>query len=261
MTGDHSIIFFSPHLDDVAFSCTPLIVKLSEKGFRCVVATCFTGSKLHPSGFALECQTSKGFAEDFDYMELRRMEDKNWAATLIDKVEIVHGPFLEAPHRGYNSSNLLFGNLQKEEKLRSEISSWINEVMEKFPAIYVFSPSAIGNHVDHRLLKRVIEENPDGKNTGLFYYLDQPYYNKLKKKNSAPPIISTDYTYYFDDDCLKNSLRGVCQFHSQLGYQFGGEQNAASFLSKAWQQGITIVPRNPSSSFPILGNKTLLSKV
>ena len=90
MTGDNSIIFFSPHLDDVAFSCTPLIVKLSEKGFRCVVATCFTGSKLHPSGFALECQTSKGFAEDFDYMELRRLEDKNWSATLTEKVDLVH---------------------------------------------------------------------------------------------------------------------------------------------------------------------------
>jgi len=89
----------SPHLDDAVFSAGALLARLATQGWRVVIATCFTASVPNPRGFALACQLDKGLASSVDYMALRRAEDADACAAL--GCEIVHLPFTEAPHRGY----------------------------------------------------------------------------------------------------------------------------------------------------------------
>ena len=247
-----SIIFFSPHLDDVAFSCGPLVREFSERGFHCVVATCFSGSKINPSGFGLKCQTDKGISKKVDYMKLRRLEDEAWAASLCANIDLIHGPFVEAPHRGYDSLNLLFGELKIEKNLQTLTHDWIDHLLETFSTRLVFCPKAVGGHVDHKFLKSALEEQQRDKGFKLFYYLDQPYFGRIEK--GGFPLIgdSLTKTYYFEDFWIRNALKAATCYHSQLGFQFGGVQPAVTFLSDAWAKGISISAGDSCASFSML---------
>ena len=151
-------LVLSPHLDDAAFSCGGLMALLADAGWRTVMATAFTRSVPHPTGFALACQTDKGLAPDVDYMALRRDEDRAAAAFLGAEPRWLDLP--EAPHRGYHSAPALFGPVLHADDIWRRLESLIAGLAAELRPDLVLAPQGLGGHVDHRQMIQAVLSAP-----------------------------------------------------------------------------------------------------
>lgn len=139
-----TILYLSPHLDDVVFSCSGHLRSEMEKGNKTIVATIFT----------------KG---DHDH---RKEEDKN-ALTLCG-AEYIWLDKLDAPFRNqyYNSfERLIFGNTKNE-------SIDLEPLIRKIQPDQVIAPLAVGTHIDHRIVFDACKKLTD---VDLLFYADRPY--------------------------------------------------------------------------------------
>ena len=213
-------LFLSPHLDDVVFSCGATLARLASDGHEPMVLTIFTGNVDSPQGFALQCQTSKGLAPNVDYMALRRAEDGK-AAKILGVQNLIHWPFLEAPHRGYNSAPELFAGLRSGDEIWQEIAVRLAEI-GNFDV--VFCPQGLGNHVDHQqVLRAALAVFAPTK---IYFYRDTPYAIREPhaRASSLLPLPLTENIVPFGDDDLERKIAACCSYESQIGFQFGGAQ-------------------------------------
>ena len=209
-------LFVSPHLDDVAFSVGAAFAALSKAGWHTILLTVFTRSVPNPTGFALECQTDKGIAPDVDYMALRRAEDEK-AAEILGAAEVIHLPHAEAPHRGYDSAEALFGKPDDGDELTLELPSFDE----------LFVPQGIGGHVDHVLVVRATN------------HLEARRYREL-------PYGLEDQAEAEGDAFAPSSrkLDACAAYASQLPFQFGGEAKMRAALGGAQER---VTRRGPAA--------------
>jgi LmbE family N-acetylglucosaminyl deacetylase len=233
-------LFLSPHLDDVAFSCGATLARLKARGWTVALVTVFTRSVPRPTGFALACQTDKGIAPEIDYMALRRQEDRNFAA-LMNVDRLVWADLPEAPHRGYVKKTL-FAPPRVEDRIgpemRERLVPWMNELR---PDV-VFAPQALGSHVDHVQLVRMLPElGVEGART--LWYRDTPY--AVRQPDARPDAtlpgnltpLAVEVTEH-----LPRKVAGCNCYRTQVGFQFGGERAVETTLNgfherEAWSQG------------------------
>ncbi len=216
-----TVLFISPHLDDVAFSCGGALARLSAEGWRTVLATVFTQSVPGPAGFALECQLDKGLPADTDYMALRRQEDRLFArgAGAREHLWLDHP---EAPHRGYHSAPALFGGLIPGDEAWTTIAADLEALLSRYEPEAVFLPQGLGGHVDHRqVILAAREAVPTGR---ALWYRDAPYAIRASETLPAGLLpaglgeVALDIT-----GALPAKLDAAAAYGSQLGFQFGGE--------------------------------------
>lgn len=213
---NRTALFVSPHLDDVAFSCGGTAARFAAEGARVVVVTLFTATVPGPTGFALACQTDKGLSADVDYMALRRAEDEAFAECV--GAEVVHFDHPEAPHRGYESAEALFGAVRDEDAIWKPVRDDLAALIEKMQPDVLFAPQALGGHVDHVQAVRAVEALPERLSTR--WYRDLPYALRLSDADLWP----TDHDEVVDiTEALPAKLRGAAAYTSQIGFQFGGE--------------------------------------
>ena len=173
-----TLLLLSPHLDDAVFSVGAYAADRAREGDAVVAATVFTASVPNPTGFALRCQTDKGYGPAVDYMALRRAEDV--AACGMLGIQAEHWGFCEAPHRGYERPAALFAGVREgagEEHVVAAIAdrlrAWLAAHADTLEVAY---PIGAGNHVDHLLVIRaareVRAERPDLR---WWQWYDQPY--------------------------------------------------------------------------------------
>lgn len=219
-----SALFLSPHLDDVAFSCAGTLAHLLGAGWHARVLSVFTGSVLNPRGFALACQTDKGLGPDVDYMSLRRAEDQEFARIL--KVPVEHWPLLEALHRGYESAPELFAGTRADDEVWRDIAARL-QVLER-PDL-VFAPQGLGSHVDHlQVIRAVLEVEWEPVTC---WYRDTPY--AIRQPDAEPSSLlpqglvecAINISKY-----LELKIEGAGAYASQVGFQFGGAEEAARKL-------------------------------
>ncbi len=210
------VLFVSPHLDDVAFSCGGTLAAWTAAGRHCVLLTCFTASMAAPAGFALACQTDKGLAPDVDYMAVRRGEDIR-AAAALGAPEVVHLPFAEAPHRGYNSARALFGRLRRDDQIWRDLRDALAPHVAQADLVVV--PQGLGGHVDHRQVRMALA----GLAAPALAYRDTPY--AMRERAEARPGERAEPVD------LARKLEACAAYGSQIGFQFGGEQPMREALS------------------------------
>ncbi len=237
------MLLLSPHLDDAVFSLGALAADLARRGQSVTTATVFTATVPNPTGFALRCQTDKGYAPEVDYMALRRSEDL--AACALLGVTAEHWGFAEAPHRGYGSPEALFAGMRAgdgaEVRLVDALAERIAAVLTERSVDTVAYPVGAGNHVDHLLLiaavERVRARFPDIR---WLQWLDQPYAARQGGKGLALLARIFDFAKTvgglaevgaewcaFDwsgggDELLARKWRACAAYASQVGYQFYG---------------------------------------
>ncbi len=220
-------LFLSPHLDDVAFSCSATLIQLLETGWDIQLVTIFTASVENPRGFALRCQTDKGIAPDVDYMALRRAEDAEFCR--IAGVENTsYWEFPEAPHRGYDSAPELFAGMKTGDEIWRDIADRLRDLGE-FDLI--FAPQGLGNHVDHLQLIRAVSEAGLAPQTR--WYCDTPYaIRQTDALHSAllPPDLDETFVP-FGMRVIAQKVAGCCAYESQIGFQFGGAIEVARKLA------------------------------
>lgn len=221
-------LFLSPHLDDVAFSCGGTVARLAQEGWRTVIATVFTRSVEQPTGFALACQTDKGIPAEIDYMALRRMEDAI-AARLLGGGQPVWLPFLEAPHRGYQSRDALFGDLRADDRVDAEVAQVVSALVAGLAPARLFAPQGLGGHVDHLQVVRAVCACgwPN-----VVWYRDAPYASRHPEAAPAPVVVETRIAAVEIDTTLAIKLDACASYGSQIDYQFGGEAAMRSTLTR-----------------------------
>lgn len=229
-----TILVLSPHLDDAAFSVGPLLAELKAKA-QIVVATVFTKSIANPGAFALACQLDKGLAASIDYMLIRRQEDVKWSEKI--GVEAMHGPFAEAPHRGYESPKELFGPILQTDEIELNLRSWLEDLIVSLSPEVILIPLGIGNHVDHQWVRKTAETTVSNLLT-LAYYPDQPYAAKV---DAVPPVTQLEkvepcHPFYvpFGGKSLDRALAGAAAYGTQIHFQFGNIDSMNIVLRSAW---------------------------
>jgi LmbE family N-acetylglucosaminyl deacetylase len=205
------LLAVSPHLDDAVFSAGGLIAARVGAGWQAVVATCFSGSVAHPTGFALACQLDKGLGPEIDYMALRRAEDE--AACRELGASVRHLPFLEAPHRGYESAPALFaGRLAGDDMVERLAPALVDLIARERPDL-ILGPLCLGNHVDHHIVHDALARvAPDA-----LLWEDWPYADRAPPVAQTPALVEplTPVT------CARR-VAACAAYRSQLGFQFGG---------------------------------------
>lgn len=222
-----SALFLSPHLDDVAFSCSATLMQLISAGWNVQLVTVFTASVENPQGFALACQTDKGLAPEVDYMALRRAEDREFCR-LAGIENARYWDFAEAPHRGYDSAPELFAGVKTGDEVWREIAEKLRG-LDDFDA--VFAPQGLGNHVDHlQVIRAVFDADLAAKTR---WYRDTPY--AIRQPDAAPsewlPPGLDEIFVPFGTPIIAQKVAACCAYESQIGFQFGGAIEVARKLA------------------------------
>ncbi len=181
-------VYLSPHLDDVALSCGGLVWEQAQNGDRVEIWTICAGNppdnRFSPFAESLHKRWGTGTASAAG----RRAED---AASCRELGALYrHFPFPDCIYRRsvdesvhlYSTEESLFGPLHPEERslvtrlagdLEAELEN-IQRVSHDLPCL--ISPLALGNHVDHQLV-RAAAECIDRKwiHQALLFYADYPY--------------------------------------------------------------------------------------
>ena len=205
------VVAVSPHLDDAAFSAGGTIARHARDGDEVVLVTCFTGNVARPTGFALACHLDKGLSADVDYMALRRAEDV--AACAVIGAMPVHLPFLEAPHRGYDSAPALFGARLAGDDMADRFAPALALLVAD--ADLILGPLGIGDHVDHHHVRDALARVADPSRTLLWE--DWPYLDRVDRVPPDPAL-----TVNLDPELVEKRIAICAAYTTQLGFQFGG---------------------------------------
>jgi LmbE family N-acetylglucosaminyl deacetylase len=152
------VLCLSPHLDDAVLSCPGYIQRLVKDGTEVQVATVFTAAS----------------ADGEPLYRLRRAEDRSAVGAL--GASALHLGLLDAPFRSPKCGDfagIVFGRAREYPATRRLVAQAISEWISRFDPIVVVSPLAVGNHVDHRLVRdaALLAVKPER----LLFYEDRPY--------------------------------------------------------------------------------------
>jgi LmbE family N-acetylglucosaminyl deacetylase len=220
------IVAISPHLDDAAFSIGGYIAASARAGDRVTIVTCFTGNVAQPTGFALACQLDKGLTAEVDYMALRRGEDRDACAVI--GAAAVHLPFLEAPHRGYASAPALFADRRSDDGLLAPLTLALGEQIERLAPDLLLGPLAIGDHVDHWLVRDALAA------TGADHLLweDWPYLRRAV----AAPAETVRLRHALSEQDRAERLAMCAAYASQLSFQFGSPEDLKTAITEVAEE-------------------------
>jgi LmbE family N-acetylglucosaminyl deacetylase len=231
--GRH-IIYLSPHLDDVALSCGGLISRQVLEEAEVLVVTVFAGRP--PEGgvseFAAGLQDRWG---DTIHPVDRRTDEDRRALRLLRANSLRLG-YPDAIYRYsgesflYTSREDLFGALHPlDRSLASQIAQDIAAISSPRWAV-VYSPLAVGNHVDHQLVRNAMFER-ETPSDELVFYEDYPYVEQpgalTKVLEPLGPKRWTSEVQQFDESCLKRKIRAISAYRSQISALFETEQAMA----------------------------------
>ncbi|OGK33838.1 hypothetical protein A3I50_01755 [Candidatus Roizmanbacteria bacterium RIFCSPLOWO2_02_FULL_37_9] len=189
--------FISPHLDDAILSAGGLIDYLANKT-RVEIITIFTQATPRPyTRFCKKFMSDCGYTDADLFFQDRRKEDEIVCKKV--KVDYQHLEFIDVAWRKKQSPNLIeklsgiihpevlhlyplgrnfmSGKTVEEDKeMISEITKKLQSFMfyaSRFKKSIIFSPLAIGNHVDHVIVRNICSEIfPLEK---LIFWTDYPY--------------------------------------------------------------------------------------
>ena len=152
-----NLVYLSPHLDDVALSCGALIHRQVQARARILVVTIFAGPGLRTelSPFATELHAHWGHLTES--VAVRREEDER--AMRLLGVDHIHLEYPDAIYRFDDTSFLylcdedLLGTLHPSDlELVPQITEAIRGICSPRQS-RVYAPLAVGNHVDHQLVR------------------------------------------------------------------------------------------------------------
>jgi len=219
----YNYIFFSPHLDDVVFSCGGFLKKNYKK--KQLVVTIFAGDYRGLTQWDSLCNLNQNIAP----VPLRKLEDKK--ALSVVRAKPLYYNFLDLA---------VFTDLQEKKNrpntdfftIFTKISNLINK--SKLTLNAIFFPLGI-NHPDHILLNKVGEKiavlYPDIK---VYFYEDFPYASKNHPENNKYQPF-----YVNIDSEINNKLDLILTYQSQLSAilkTFYPEINKPYNISKNYQQ-------------------------
>ena len=216
-----TLLFVSPHLDDVAFSCGGSLIAASRAGEKVILCTVFTQTPTKLSPFAFELQRKNDIAPDVDYMALRRSEDIRFVQFARIR-EPIWLDFPDGPVRGYSSIEDLFGKiLQEDIDLEHRITRSLSEVIRSESVSEVYAPACNGGHVDHRIVRAaVINARQEQKRRSKLYFYEEIPYALRRKPSTWKPGRDWIAEPREITELLRGKITGMACYRSQIPSQF-----------------------------------------
>jgi LmbE family N-acetylglucosaminyl deacetylase len=164
----HAHLYMSPHLDDATLSCGGRIWQQVQAGERVSIVTVFAGAPAPDaplSPFAQEMHARWGLA---DPIAARREEDA--AALALLGAEGLYWPYVDCIYRQAADGCFLCGEVHPaEDALIADLADRLQALAREQDGT-IYAPLAVGNHVDHQVVRRAVEGLG-----GVVYYEDYPY--------------------------------------------------------------------------------------
>ncbi len=236
-------IYLSPHLDDVAISCGGLVWQQSQAGDLVEIWTFCAGDPppgpISPYAQELHARWQTGT----EAASSRRQEDRISCQEL--GVTWRHFSLPDCIYRAdssgiylYTSDDDLFGDLQPADLGQIDVardrilnnlddadrlsgsSANSGRLAQISQEIRIISPLAIGNHVDHQLVRAAAEASVHP----LWYYADYPYTNE--EPDGIQYLIQTGWrakTFPLSEAAVLAWGRAVLAHRSQVSSFWSGE--------------------------------------
>lgn len=212
-------IIIAPHLDDGTFSCGELIAKLINDGHDVSVAVIFSGMAPADelSDAAKQYHTTCFLGDDAGYVRQKEEID----ACSVMRCTSIHLGYLEALYRKDTSGRNIYPNHSDITRLAGSDNEIISELSRKLPVFLegydkVIVPLALGDHVDHLVVRKAVTgiENITGR---LLFYEDIPYIFFVNgivpedKIQGMKPVL-----FDIDRDHFRQKMNALMCYRSQI---------------------------------------------
>lgn len=227
-------IFLSPHFDDAVLSCGGLIRRQVLSGTPVLVVTVFAGEPQHVELSAYATQIHSRWGNATHPTTVRREEDRS--AMHLLGAEYLHLAYADAIYRFsqdsfvYSSDQELFGPIHPSE---ATLVSRLAAMVAGLPTsqdVTVYAPLAVGNHVDHQLVRDSLLSLQAGSSQIVFYE-DYPYVDKPGALTGALRMLGTQEweseVQVLDEQCLKAKIAAIAAYQSQMATLFEGDKTMA----------------------------------
>lgn len=226
----YDTIYLSPHLDDAALSCGGQIAQQTAVGQHILILTIMAGDPA-VGGFSDYAQELHGrWQLAQDAVAARRAEDIHACAIL--RADYQHGDIPDCIYRmGVDGRPLYTNWVQITDNIHPAEHTLVEKLATQFATLprsqRVMAPLAVGNHVDHQIV-RLAAEHCFG--TDLFYYEDYPYARDEAAVTAVIP--PTDSTWYSQTIPLTAvdiaaKIEAIAAYTSQVSTFFNGRADLA----------------------------------
>lgn len=227
-------IYLSPHFDDAVLSCGGLIRRQVRSGTPVLVVTVFGGEPQHLELSPYAAQMLSKWGKATHPTTERREEDRRAMGLL--GAEYLHLSYPDAIYRLsddsflYSSDQELFGPIHPSEStLLSLLAGIVPDLMTSRHET-VYAPLAVGNHVDHQLVRDSLL-GPQERSSRIVFYEDYPYVDKPGALTDALTTHGTQVweseLQLLDEQCLKAKIAAIAAYKSQMATLFEGERAMA----------------------------------
>jgi len=228
-------IYLSPHLDDAVLSCGGLIFEQARQGLQPEIWTIFAGDA--PDGplspLALRCHSDWGIPDPHQLVAARRDEDL--AAAAILGADTAHFGLPDCIYRRDANGELLYTEEvfvpihPFDSGLDADIAGAL--VAELTPDDRVVAPLAVGDHLDHRLVRMAAErlQRP------LSFYADIPYMINAPEKLAPASLGMQAHLYPVSDQGLQAWQTAAAAYRTQMFMLFQTEENMRLALQTVWE--------------------------
>ena len=225
MADGFDVVVVSPHPDDAVLSCGGAICQATRAGRRVLILTAFTGDASGAlSQFAGQVLGAMGLGPEA--MILRRDEDRRAAARL--GAELRQWDYPDALFRqGAEGRGVLYDTLprllgpprEEDSALVRALSAGLSELGR---CGEIWGPAAIGGHVDHRLVRRAIEQAAPAP---TWWFEDFPYVCRwgARRRAMGPRRHWERRVVPLDGAACETKCAAIAEYRSQLTPLFGGE--------------------------------------
>lgn len=257
----YDVLYLSPHLDDAALSCGGQIAQQTAAGRRVLVVTVMAGDPPGGdapggdapgaafSGYALALHDRWQLAHDA--VAARRAEDI--AACAILGAEHQHWPAPDCIYRLhpldgralYTDWAQITGDIHPAET--ALIDGLVERLADLPPCLRIIAPLAIGNHVDHQIVRQAAERY---FGQTLMYYEDYPYVREPQALTAVIPPGDPGWQVTqipLAGTAVQTKIEAIAAFASQLSTFFNSQadleeqiasQAKAAGGERLWQRKI-----------------------
>ncbi|MCU0485242.1 MAG: PIG-L family deacetylase [Anaerolineales bacterium] len=248
-------IYLSPHFDDVALSCGGLVWEQVKQGDAVSVWTICGGSPLPGQAYsAFAQQLHTRWESGPEAVVVRRAEDT--ASCHVMGAAWRHFQWLDCIYRTgaagqplYASEQALWGGIHPEE--RPLIEQLAQTFCQEIPSeAQIVCPLALGDHVDHQLVRAAAEQ------TGrpLRYYPDYPYVVRPEPHKRLQELRAEGWQmqhYPVTSPGLSAWQDAVSAHRSQISTFWNSPLVMKQAMEAYWQaqgEGVTLLAPPPRSS-------------
>jgi LmbE family N-acetylglucosaminyl deacetylase len=220
----YDAIYLSPHLDDAALSCGGQIAQQTAVGQHILIVTIMAGDPVGDfSEYAQELHGRWQLAHDA--VAARRAEDI--AACAILRADYQHGVIPDCIYRMGADGRTLYTNWAEiTGDIHPADHALVARLAGQFAALptnkRVIAPLAVGNHVDHQMVRRAAERCFGAE---LFYYEDYPYARDEAAVTAViPPADPTwhSQTIPLTGAAIAAKIEAIAAYTSQMSSFFNG---------------------------------------